>query len=471
MQRRLLRHSLIYTSGNVMARGLNFIIQVVIWSNLFPPEAYGQIAYCYVFISFVTVILPFGFDAAFLNYYVRKKEKAAYLANALLFILLAGLLFAGVAFYFRHSLSMIALRSDSVRLLNLSLLILFFDLLNNQGILFLRAEERASLSVLLQNIEIVLRLVLLLLLVSVFSAHIEYILWANAVSSLALFIALIVIMIPRIKGGSISVRIMKEMLVFGFPFMISGLFDRTIELADRRLLGYFMGDETVGLYVACYTIAVLIRLLVYSFNAGWQPFFLREIDREGGLERIERIYVQTASVFIMLWFLASVWVPEIVRIPLGEGRHVLHSAYWSGIPVIPVIMAAYVMMGLYFLELPGIYYHRKTAMNAVFMGLGAVINILLNLILIPRMGMMGAALATAAAYTSMAVSIRIWNMRRTSIKRGNVRILSIAGVSAAMFILLQLPGLSLLIRGFISVLYVAIVYMIQPLRIRSLRGK
>ncbi|MDZ7797357.1 MAG: oligosaccharide flippase family protein [Candidatus Marinimicrobia bacterium] len=334
MSGRLLKHSLIYTSGNVLARGLNFIIQVIIWSNLFPPEAYGQIAYCYVFISFVTVILPFGFDAAFLNFYVRKKERSAFLTNSLVFIFMAGLLFVGIAFVFRDSLSMIAIRADAPKLLNLSLLILFFDLLNNQGILFLRAEE-SGFSVVLQNVEIILRLILLILLVSVFSASIEYILWANAASSFVLLAVLAGIMIPRITISRISKPVMKEMFIFGLPFMISGIFDRTIELADRRLLGHFMGDETVGLYVACYTVAVLIRLLIYSFNAGWQPFFLREIDKKGGLFRIERIYVQTAAVFILLWFLASVWVPEIVRIPLGEGRHILHSAYWAGIPADP----------------------------------------------------------------------------------------------------------------------------------------
>ncbi|MBW6457760.1 MAG: oligosaccharide flippase family protein, partial [FCB group bacterium] len=68
MTRNLLKDSLIYTSGNVVARGLSFIIQVTVWSNLFPPEVYGQIAYCYVFISFMAVILPFGTDAAFMNY-------------------------------------------------------------------------------------------------------------------------------------------------------------------------------------------------------------------------------------------------------------------------------------------------------------------------------------------------------------------------------------------------------------------
>lgn len=454
-----------------MARGLNFIIQVTIWSNLFPPDVYGQIAYCYVFISFMTVILPFGFDAAFMNYYVRKNKKSAYLTNTIAFIMLVGLLFVALIFIFRNQLSMIAVRSNTPHLLTLSLAILFFDMLNNQGVLLLRADNRAGLSVLLLNIEIIVRLVLLLLLISGFSQQIEYILWANVGSSVVLFIALAIIMMPQLRISLFSGKIMKELLFFGFPFMISGLFDRTIELADRRLLGYYAGDETVGLYVACYTIAALIRLVIYGFNAGWHPYFLREIDQPEGRKKIERINFQTGTIFIALWFLASLWIPYLVRIPLGQERTVLHSAYWTGLPIIPVIMGAYVMMGIYFLQLPGIYYRKKTGMIAVFMGVGAAVNIILNLILIPRMGMMGAAIATALAYTCMAGSIWLWNRRFFPIMQGSGKLLIIICVSVGLYIIVQAVNINIFLKIVVSVLYFGGMYIIQPIRLSSLLRK
>ncbi|MCF7833378.1 MAG: oligosaccharide flippase family protein [Candidatus Marinimicrobia bacterium] len=471
MPHRLLKHSVIYTTGNILARGLNFIIQVTIWSNLFPPEVYGQVAYCFVFISFMAVILPFGFDAAFMNYYVRKDEKAAYLKNTIVFMMILALAFIGMAFLFRNTLSPLAIRNDSMTLFSLSLAILFFDILNNQGILYLRAENRAVLSVVLQNIEIVIRLILLLLLVSVFSKNIQYILWANAASSLVLFISLIFIMLPAMKGAKISTRIMKELFFFGLPFMVAGLFDRTIELADRRIVGYFMGDEATGLYVASYTVAVLIRLLVYSFNAGWQPYFLREVDKEEGRVKLEKIYLQTGVIFVVIWFLASLWVPELVKIPLGQGRYILHASYWEGIPIIPVIMGAYVMMGLYLLQLPVLYHKNKTGMNAVFMGIGAALNLGLNLVLIPKMGLMGAAIATAVAYTAMALSIRLWAVKRSDIRQKNGKLLLLGAISIAVFLLVQLLDLSLWWKFPVSILYITLVWLIQPVKVKELLKK
>jgi O-antigen/teichoic acid export membrane protein len=464
MAHKLLRHSLIYTAGNITARGLNFLIQITIWSNLFDPSDYGQIAYCYVFISFMAVILPLGLDAAFMNYFLRRDDKKSYLSNVYILIFLVAAVFVLVFFLFRNTLTMPAIHADMPHLLTLSLLILFFDILNNLGILYLRAEERAGLSVLLQNIEIIIRLLLLILLVTSFSARIMYILWANIASSFLLFIILSILMLPALRPSLLSRPIMKELLVFGLPFMISGFFDRSIELADRRLLGYYTDDATVGMYVASYTVAVLIRLLVYSFNAGWQPYFLREVDQPRGLERMEKIYLRTAGILLLVWALASLWMPAIVRIPLGAGRHILNEAYWSAIPVIPVIMGAYVLMGLYFLELPGIYHHNKTYLNAVFMGAAALLNILLNVWLIPRQGMMGAAIATAAAYALMAAMIRLWNMKHTPMRRGNMQLLMMTGLSLGTYLLLQADVVNTGTRIAGSLIYIAMMYVIHPLK-------
>jgi len=456
---------MIYTGGNVLARGLNFIIQVSIWSNLFSPDAYGQIAYCYVFISFLAVILPLGLDAAFMNYYVRGNNKATYLKNTLFLISALAFIFVILVMLLRQQIAPIAIRQDSGKLLVISLGILFFDIINNQGLLYLRAEGKAMLSVILQNIEILVRLALLLILVSSIAKDIQYILWANLASSAVIFTVFLFIILPQMRGAKLSGGVLKELLIFGSPFLLSGIFDRTIELADRRLVGYFMGDEATGLYVASYTVAVLMRLLVLSFNAGWQPYFLSKVDREEGRAKLDKIYLQTAVIFVAIWFIASLWVPELVKIPLGQGKNILNASYWEGLPVIPVIMGAYVMMGLYFLQLPVLYHLKKTGLNAVFIGIGAVLNLGLNIILIPRIGIMGAAIATAAAYTAMSIGIRIWSLVKANMKLHDLKLMIIMILSLIIFIGIQHVEIGILLKIIISITYLAMVYFIQPVKI------
>ncbi len=462
MSKRLLKDSMIYTGGNVIARGLNFIIQVTIWSNLFPPEAYGQLAYCYVFISFMAVILPFGMDAAFMNYYVRGKDKASYLKNTLFFISIIAMIFVLFALIFKQRLSPLFLRTNAAELFVLSLAILFFDILNNMGMLYLRAEGKAISSVVLQNIEIIVRLVLLLMLIFFVGENIKYILWANVGSSALLFSIFMILLLPRIRGAVISKDVIKELLIFALPFLISGIFDRTIELADRRLIGYYMGDEATGLYVASYTVAVLMRLLVYSFNAGWQPYFLSRIDKEGGREELESLYTRAGIIFISVWFLAAVWVPILIKIPIGHNRYVLHPSYWEGISIIPVIMGAYVAMGLYFLQLPSLYYYKRTGLNAVFIGIGAAVNVILNIILIPVLGIIGAAVSTLVSYGTMASIMRIWVLSKTKIVHQDFKLPGVVGLALILYINLGLLPIGLGAKALVSLIYVVIVIFLMP---------
>ena len=453
---------MIYTAGNIFSRGLNFIIQVTIWSNLFPPEAYGQLAYCYVFISFMSVILPLGMDAAFMNYYVRGNNKAAYLKNTLFVISTVAISFVLLASLLKNQLAPLIIRQDSGKLMLLSIGIMFFDIINNQGLLYLRAEGRALFSVIIQNVEIVVRLLLLILLVSALSKDIQYILWANFGSSALIFIIFIIILTPKMKGADVSKDILKELMYFAFPFLISGIFDRTIELADRRLIGFFMGDEATGLYVASYTVAVLMRLLIHSFNAGWQPYFLSRIDKEGGREELESLYTRTGIIFISVWFLAAVWLPILIKIPIGLDRYILHPAYWEGISIIPIVMGAYVSMGLYYLQLPALYYHEKTGLNALFIGIGAVINIILNIILIPLLGIVGAAISTLIAYGTMASIIRFWALSRNRTVHPDFKLPGIVGLAVILYVNLGVLPTSLFVKIIVSLIYVVIVLFMMP---------
>lgn len=467
VSRRLLKDSIIYTGGNILSRGLNFIIQVAIWSNLFPPESYGQLAYCYVFISFMAVILPFGLDAAFMNYFVRRDNKSAYLKNTIFLISTIAVSFILLAMLFRQQLAPLAIRQDSGKLLALSLGILFFDIINNQGLLYLRAEGKALFSVILQNIEIIVKLGLLLLLVSALTKDIQYILWSNLASSGLIFVIFLFILIPKMRGAKVSKTILKELLIFGLPFLISGIFDRTIELSDRRLIGYYLGDNATGLYVASYTVAVLMRLLIYSFNAGWQPYFLSKIDEDGGKETVEKLYSRTGTIFIAVWFIASVWLPLLIKIPF-LGRYLLHPSYWDGIKIIPVIMGAYVAMGLYFLQLPALYYYKKTALNALFIGVGALVNIILNVILIPLFGIVGAAAATLMAYFIMAILLRLWVINKSKFVKIDFKLPIIVGISLILFLNICLVNTSLFVKILVTVIYLIVILLIHPLKLRNL---
>jgi O-antigen/teichoic acid export membrane protein len=84
------------------------------------------------------------------------------------------------------------------------------------------------------------------------------------------------------------------------------------------------------------------------------------------------------------------------------GRSLIHKAYWGGLGVVPVVLMGYLFLGVYNNLVAGIYIEKKTGKLPWITGVGGGVNIVLNFMLIPLIGMMGAAIATLAAYAAMA---------------------------------------------------------------------
>ena len=101
-----------------------------------------------------------------------------------------------------------------------------------------------------------------------------------------------------------------------------------------------------------------------------------------------------------------------MQAPLFAGKPLIHPSFWSGLPVVPVVALAYLFNGLYFVMLAPLMLDKRTGAVSAATWAGALVNIALNLLLIPRYGMMGAAWATLAAYASMAAAV--WALGRSS---------------------------------------------------------
>jgi O-antigen/teichoic acid export membrane protein len=183
-------------------------------------------------------------------------------------------------------------------------------------------------------------------------------------------------------------------------------------MSDKYLMRFLLGKETMALYSASYKFGSLLLLLVIAFRTAWQPFFLRIAKEE---ENPQRIYARVLTYFFLIGSFivvtGSYFVEYIVKLPLGGGRTLLGHAYWGGIIIIPLILTAYLFYGLYVNFTVGIYIKKKTQWMVLFTGLAAVANVGSNFYLMPRFGIMGAAVATLLSYVIMTLAIWIVNQR------------------------------------------------------------
>jgi O-antigen/teichoic acid export membrane protein len=173
--------------------------------------------------------------------------------------------------------------------------------------------------------------------------------------------------------------------------------------ADRPILQRLTDDATVGIYQANYRLGVFMMLVVGMFDLAWRPFFLEQESRPR--EEADRILARVLTYFVLgagLVFLGfTLFTEDLVRLKLF-GVRLVHPSYWEGLPLVPIVLGAYLVNGVYINFMAQVYFSRRTSLLAYASALGAATSLAANFMLIPWWGMYGAAWSHVLAYFVMA---------------------------------------------------------------------
>ncbi len=207
--------------------------------------------------------------------------------------------------------------------------------------------------------------------------------------------------IPRFSG-----RLYRELLRFGLPYIPAGLAAMMIQVVDRPILKVLTDDDTVGVYQANYRLGIFMMLMVSMFDYAWRPFFLTNASDPGAKRLFARVLTYFVLAMAAVFLALSFFLPDLIQWKIF-GRHIIAPDYWGGIAIIPVVLLAYVFLGVYNNLMAGIYIEKKTNYLPAITMAGGITNVVANFALIPVMGMMGAAIATFLSYAIMAVVLYI----------------------------------------------------------------
>jgi O-antigen/teichoic acid export membrane protein len=350
----------------------------------------------------MNVVLHYGLDASLLKHYMPadSEERKTILSNAYGSFLITTILFSLLLIIFRNNVSGLLF---GINLPNITLLvvgILFFDVLWSIHVLILRAEERPVYFSIISFLNVLSTLALNILFVIYFELEIYGVLLSNLITSGVIFLITVPIILKRLSIKSLSLKYWKKMMKFGVPFLPAGIFSMILELSDRYILRYLTDIETVGLYNAGYKLGLLILLIVMGFNMAWQPYFLKKKGEER--KYIADVTTLVFSVLGFLWILLLLWSDTMVKMKFGDFSF-FGEQYWEATSIVPIIGLAYVFHAGYLIQLPGVYLLEKTGWIPWVRGLGALSNIILNFLLIPEYGIVGAASATCLSFILMAV--------------------------------------------------------------------
>jgi len=212
----------------------------------------------------------------------------------------------------------------------------------------------------------------------------------------------------------------------------------------------------VGLYNLGYSIGMAIMLPVGAFETAWPPFFMSITDQSNYKKIYSLILTYYVLIMAFIVILITVLAPDYFRLFTPS---VYHQAYI----VVPLVAFSYSLRGVFSIMAVGSFLKQRPVFQFASELIAMVLNIAIMFILIPRMGRIGAAWATAIAYMIMPVAIYLFSRKLFEIKYDFKRLAQIfligLGVYYVTKVVYQPTNLNLLIRLSILVLYPILLYL------------
>lgn len=401
---RLARHSAIYGLGGVVSR-IVAVFLLPVYTRYLEPSELGAVGVLIALSAVLVTILRGGISSAFFRFYFDSPEperRLVVIRTSFWYTMAAATagLAAGVALA-EPIAELLSL--DDPDLVRAAFVGLWAQMNYEQLTALFRAEERSFgfLAASLANIAVTVCATVLL--VVVYEQGALGVIVGNFTGTLTVYVALLAYRREQL-GLSFDRDLFREMQRFGLPLVPSALALIAVSFSSRFFLARLADLREVGLYEIGVRISSVMVLLLTAFRAAW-PAFAYSIEDESEARRTYA-FVLTYLVVVASWValalgLLSPWLVRLLTTPeFYEGSRVVAPLAFAS-----AVFAGYIVVSI------GVGRARRTQFNWVVTGLAALVNLVLNLALIPPFGMMGAAAATVTAYAVLVVAMT-WHAQR-----------------------------------------------------------
>lgn len=401
--KQLTKDTALYGISTMVGRFLNFLL-VPFYTNIFLPADYGVVANLYALIALLNIIFLYGLDSAYLKYAASDdfEDKKKVFSTSFLMIVITSIIFTIVLLSCGTYINRVfAVPARYSNLLTLTGFILLFDALSALPFIYLRVARRAAKFSAIKITNIVLSIILNVVLILFLKFGIEAIFISNLVASVVTFLILLPDVFSQLKI-QIDKVVLKKLMKFGIPYLPGGMAAMFMSVIDRPIVEHLTNLTTLGIYNANYKLGIFMMLFVSMFQYAWQPFSLqyaKDVEAKKLFSKIFTLFT-VAGTTILLFL--SLFITDIATFTI-HGKSLIGAAYWSGLSIVPIILAGYLFNGFYINFSAAIYIKEKSSAVPFLMGAGAVTNVVVNFLLIPILNITGAALATLASYIVMAI--------------------------------------------------------------------
>jgi O-antigen/teichoic acid export membrane protein len=403
----LLGDTVLYGLGSIVPRFINFLL-VTIHTGAFDPTEYGVVSKLLAYTAAVNTIFTFGMETAYFRFASREaaSEPRIFNLSQTVVVGISVLLTALLVWFNQELASMIGVKNGGKMIVWLAV-IMFIDAVVAIPFARLRLQKKALLFAAgkICNILILVALnVYFLYLKNLSDPSIEFVFIANLVANsffIVFFLRSLAAWRPKFDP-----EISPVMIRYSYPIMITGLAGMTNEMFSRVTLDAWLpagfypnrsGDYALGVFSACYKLAVLMSLAVTAFRYAAEPFFFSNASDKNSPELFARVNYYFVIVCCVLLVAVGTNL-DVLKYFLADER------YWEGLHIVPVLLLGYLFLGVYFNFSIWFKLTDKTYWGTIITIGGAVITVLGNYLLIPYFGYEGSSMATLICYFVMTAS-------------------------------------------------------------------
>ena len=467
----------IYGLSSIVGRLLNYLL-VPLYTRYFIPAEYGVVTELYAYVAFLVIILTYGLETAFFRFSQKQYDKKLVYSTSLISLIVSSILFVVLMISSQQSIANWLEYPQNPEYIIWFALIIGLDAISAISFAKLREQRQAARFALVRLVNIFINIGLNLFFIiycpyalenglpttdfvnSVYDPKVGvgYIFIANLFASGVT----ILMLLPEMTKSSWTFNTMlwKKMMWYAFPLLVAGLAGMTNETIDRILLKQLLPvgvDKmaAIGVYGAFYKISIIMILFIQTFRFAAEPFFFSQ-EKQHNSRKTYADVLKYFTILASLIFLSVMLYLDVVKHFIGSS---FHSK--EGIEIVPILLMANLFLGIYYNL--SIWYKltEKTGYGAILAIFGAVITLILNIILIPKIGFIGSAWATLFCYFSMMIASFLIGRKHYAIPYDLKRVFTYIFLSFALYKISVYFETSMLINTVYLFVFIIAVFVLE----------
>ncbi len=434
----LAKDTAIYGLSSIVGRFLNYLLVPLYTAKLAAASGgYGVITEVYSYTALLLVLLTFGMETTFFRFVNKETEQPMRVyATTLIAVGSVGLAFVAAVLLGLKPLSAFMGYADHPEYIGMMSVCVALDAFQCIPFAYLRYQGRAVKFASLKLLFIGLNIALNILFFTVLErADVFY---AFAIN-LACTSAITLFFIPELTGfrWKLDARLLRRMLSYAWPILVLGIAGILNQTADKLIFPHVVpgqeGRVQLGIYGASVKIAMIMAMITQAFRYAYEPFVFA--GQRGGDNR--DMYARAMKYFIIFTLLAFLVVVGYLDIL----KYIIAPGYWDGLRVVPIVMAAEILMGVYFNLSFWYKLIDRTIWGAWFSGAGCIVLIAVNVLFIPKFGYIACAWAGVAGYGTATILSYVVGQRHYPIRYPVGSIAVYVGLAALFFVVMKsVPG-------------------------------